>query len=153
MKRMDLDCGTIDSCIALNRSIKDSIPFTKGMEKLLNYQYSNHDKCPSCMIGKSTCQDIPGGIKRAKRPLERVNFDLILSSIKSLEGYDYAALFVDCCTGFKWLYGHKTKDEALEVAKRWMAEISDLQDKYPLRVVMRDNAGENKSKVLSDYFT
>jgi hypothetical protein len=60
---------------------------------------------------------------------------------------------VDDCTGFKWLYGLKTKDEALDVVKRWMAEISDLRAIYLLLVVMTDNAGENKSKVLSDYFT
>jgi hypothetical protein len=34
-----------------------------------------------------------------------------------------------------------------------MAEISDLRAKYPLLVVMRDNAAENKSKAISDYFT
>jgi hypothetical protein len=34
-----------------------------------------------------------------------------------------------------------------------MAEISDLRAKNPLLVVMRDNAGANKSKAISDYFT
>ncbi len=34
-----------------------------------------------------------------------------------------------------------------------MAEISELLEKYPLLVVMRDTAGENKSKETSDYFT
>jgi hypothetical protein len=88
------------------------------------------------MIGKSTRQDTPGEIQRATRPLQRVKFDLVVSSIKSLEGHDYAALFVDDCTGFKWLYGLKTKDEAFDAAKRWMAEISDIRAKYPLLVVM-----------------
>ncbi len=40
-----------------------------------------------------------------------------------------------------------------EVSKRWMAEIGDLHEKYPLRVVMRDNAGKNKLKALREYFT
>ena len=136
-----------------NRCIKATIPYTKGMEKLLEYQYTDHEKCPGCMIGKSTRQDIPGEIQRATKPLQRVNFDLIVSSIMSLEGYYYAALFVDDCTGFKWLYGLKTKDEAVDAAKRWMAEIADLRAIYPLRVIMRDNAGENKSKAIADYFT
>jgi hypothetical protein len=136
-----------------NRCIKATIPYTKGMEKLLEYQYTDHEKCPGCMIGKSTRQDIPGEIQRATKPLQRVNFDLIVSSITSLEGYYYAALFVDDCTGFKWLYGLKTKDEAVDAAKRWMAEIADLRAIYPLRVIMRDNAGENKSKAIADYFT
>ena len=51
------------------------------------------------------------------------------------------------------MYGHKTKDEALHAAKRWMAEIADLRERYPLLVVMRDNAKENSSKAICDYFT
>ncbi len=39
------------------------------------------------------------------------------------------------------------------MAMRWKVEIGDLSEKYPLRVVMRDNAGENKSKALQEYFT
>jgi hypothetical protein len=78
--------------------------------------------------------------------LAKVNFDVIVSSITSIEGYNYAALFVDDCTGFQWLYGMKTRDEVVDVAKRWMAEIGDLCEKYPLRVVMRNNAGATNRK-------
>jgi hypothetical protein len=47
-----------------------------------------------------------------------------------------------------------TKDEVKLASERWMAEIAELREKYPLfLVVMRDNAGENKSKELADYFT
>ncbi len=66
----------------------------------------------------------------------------------SLEGYNYAALVVHNCTGFLWLYGLKFKDEAINAAKRRIAEISDFREKYPLLVVMRDKAGENKSKEI-----
>jgi hypothetical protein len=34
-----------------------------------------------------------------------------------------------------------------------MAEISELRRKYPLLVVMRDNAGDNKSMDISEYLT
>ena len=34
-----------------------------------------------------------------------------------------------------------------------MSEISDLGEKNPLLVVVQDNAGENKSKELTDFFT
>ena len=74
-----------------------------------------------------------------------MNFDLIISSVTSVEGYNAAALFVDDHTGFKRLYGLKSKDEALGAAQRWVAETSDMREKYPLLVVMRDNAEENKS--------
>ena len=60
----------------------------------------------------------------------------------------YAALVFDDHSGYKWLYGLKTKDEALDAAKKWMAEIADLREKYPLLVVMRDNAKENSSTAI-----
>jgi hypothetical protein len=44
----------------------------------------------------------------------------------------------------------KTQDQVVDVAKKWMAEIGDLRGKYPLRVVMRDNAGKSKSKALAE---
>ena len=135
------------------QNIKDTIPFTKGMEKLKNCRIDPQEKCPACAIGKSTLQDNPGPISRATQPLAKANFDVIVSSIVSIESYNYAALIVDDCTGFLSLYGMKTRDQVVDVAKRWMAEIGDLREKYPLRVVMRDNAGENKSNALREYFT
>ena len=71
-------------------------------------------------MGKAKCKNVPGPGKRATRPLGIVNFDLIVSTIPSIEGYYYRALFVasDDHTGYKWLYGLKTKDEALDAAKR-----------------------------------
>ena len=120
---------------------------------MADYKFDEHEMCPACMIGKSKMQNVPGPGKRATRPLGKVNFDLIVSTIPSIEGYYYGALFVDDHTGYKWLYGLKTKDEALDAAKRWMAEIADLREKYPLLVVMRDNAKENSSKAICDYFT
>ncbi len=47
----------------------------------------------------------------------------------------------------------KTKDEAFEMSKRWMAETADIQKDHPILIVVQDNAGENKSKDLNDYFT
>ena len=135
-----------------DQNIKATIPFVKGLEKLKDYRLDSHEKCPACVIGKSTKQDNPGSIPRASMPLGKVNFDVIVSSITSIEGYNYAALFADDNTGYRWLYGMKTRDEIVDVAKRWMAEIADLRAKYPLRVVMWDNAGENKSNELKDYF-
>ena len=61
-----------------NRNIRESIPFTKGMEKLLKYRYSGNEKCTGCMIGKRCHQDFPGPAKRATRQLEKVTFDLII---------------------------------------------------------------------------
>ena len=43
-------------------------------------------------------------------------------------------------------------DEMLQVVKRWYGDIADLRQKHTLVVVMRDNAGENKSKEILEYF-
>jgi hypothetical protein len=66
---------------------------------------------------------IPGPAKK-KKPLGKLNFDLIVSTIPLIEGYFYGALFVDDHTGYNWSYG-------LNAAKRWMAEIADLREKHP----------------------
>ncbi len=110
-----------------NQVIKQTIPYSKGLDKLADYKFDEHEMCPACMIGKSKLQNVPGLAKRATRPLTKVNFDLIVSTISLIEGYLYGALFVDDHTGYKWLYGLKTKDEALNTAKIWIAEIADLR--------------------------
>ena len=47
----------------------------------------------------------------------------------------------------------KTKDDLLAMSKRWIASTADVQKDHPILVVVRDNAGENTSKELNDYFT
>jgi hypothetical protein len=39
------------------QNIIDTIPFTKGMEKLKNCRIDPREKCAACAIGKSTYQD------------------------------------------------------------------------------------------------
>ena len=91
--------------------------------------------------------------KSEQDPLQKwISIWLSLQSHR-LKDTSTAPFFVDDHTGYKWLYGLKTKDEALNTAKRWMAEIADLREKHPLLVGMRDNAKENSSKAICDYFT
>ena len=51
-------------------------------------------------------------------------------------------------------YGMKTKDETLDMAKRWFAKIAEVRIRvhYPLIMIVRDNSGENTSKDLNDFF-
>ena len=49
------------------------------------------------------------------------------------------------------MYGLKTKDEALNVVKRWYADIADLRAKHKLVVLMRDNDCEYKSEEIMQY--
>jgi hypothetical protein len=92
------------------------------MEKLKGKQFYPQEKCPSCMVGESTLEDYPELLQPATQPLERVHLDLYSSSIISIQGYKYSAVFTDSYGGFRWQYGLKTKNENLIVAKRWFCK-------------------------------
>ncbi len=55
------------------------------------------------MIGKSALEDLPKLKNCATQPLAHS------SLVQSIEGYNYAVVFVDCNTGYRWLYGIKQK--------------------------------------------
>ncbi len=80
--------------------IEDSI----GLEKINGMKFREHQKCLSCMIGKLQLNDKPEKIKRAEKPLAKVNLDLISSSVTLIEGYNYCAV-TDDCTEHQWMYG------------------------------------------------
>ena len=63
-----------------------------------------------------------------------------------------AVVFVDKCTGYRWIYGMKTKDQMINVVRRWYNNIADLRTKHRLVVIVRDNAGENKSQGVKEFF-
>ncbi len=86
MCKMLADINMLCSFTTTNDSI--------GLEKLNGKKFSEHQKCPSCMIGKSQLNDKPESIKRTEKPLRiaKVNFDLISSSVTSIEGYNYCAV-------------------------------------------------------------
>ena len=46
----------------------------------------------------------------------------------------------------------KTKDQMINVVKRWYSDISYLRTKHRLVVVVRDNACENKSQEVKEFF-
>jgi hypothetical protein len=45
------------------------------------------------------------------------------------------------------------KDQMINVVKRWYSDIADLRTKHRLVVVVRDNAGENKSQEVKDFLS
>ncbi len=77
--------------------------------------------------------------------------DSFSSLVKSIEGYFHSLIFVDAATGYRWIYGLKTKDEALNVVKRWYSYIADLRAKHKLVILMRDNAGVYKSEEIMQF--
>jgi hypothetical protein len=46
----------------------------------------------------------------------------------------------------------KLKRKMLKVVKKWYNDIDVLRQKHKLLVAMRDNAGENKSQEILDFF-
>jgi hypothetical protein len=102
----------------------------------MSKKFESHVKCPSCVIGKGTLEDLPKLKDRATEPLAQVNMDSFSSSVPSIEGYNHAVVFVDCNSGYRWLYGMKLKSEMLNVVKKWYSDIADLRLKHELVVVM-----------------
>ena len=81
------------------RNIRDTIKCVNGLESLKHMTCDTHIKCPSCMIGKATLEDLP----KTKKFIT----DSFSSSVKSNEGYFHSLVFVDAATGYRWIYGLK----------------------------------------------
>mgnify|MGYP000232211528 CR=1 FL=1 len=64
---------------------------------------------------------------------------------RSLGGSRYFITFVDDCTRKVWAYSIKSKDEALEVFTRWIAEVENRSG-YRVKTLRSDNGGEYTSK-------
>ena len=135
-----------------NENIRKTIPFSIGLDELHSHRFDPHEKCPACMMGKSHLNNKPGRKERSDKPLSRVYMDIFSSSVTSIEGHNYALVITDDCTGYRWLYGLKTKDDILRAVKKWYSDIAVLRETHTLLVVLRDNAGENKSKEIIEFF-
>ena len=104
------------------------------------------------MLGKAHLEDFPQRRKKVVPPLYQINMDSFSSSVKSIEGYFHAVVIVDNHSGYRWIYGMKTKDEVIKVVKQWYSDIADLRAKHKLVIIMRDNAGENKATEIKEFF-
>jgi hypothetical protein len=138
-----------------NRNIRDTIHHSSGLECLMHKKFEPHMKCPSCVIGKSTLEDLSKLKDRATEPLYQVNMDSFSSSVTSIrvEGYNYAVVFADYNSGYIWVYGMKLKSQEwhVEDCQEMVQDIADLRQKHKL-VIVRENAGENKSQEIIDSF-
>ena len=103
------------------------------------------------MVGKAKLQPYPKTKDHAIRPLERVYIDTMSSLVISIEGHDYALIITDDASMFRWVYGLKTKDEANAAVRKWVGDVVEIRIRNPLQIVIRDNAGELKSKSLKEF--
>jgi hypothetical protein len=95
----DMDWTTCDALTVFDlwhsRLGQQTIPQAIGLEFLIEESIKKDHKCPSCMIGKSTLENVPGLLMPAKHPLGRVHMDMYPSLITSFEGYNHALIFTD----------------------------------------------------------
>lgn len=134
-----------------NKAIRKTIKFTHGLEHLLN-EKMEEVVCPDCMIGKAQRQPYPGPVKKKYKPMEQVHWDLVMPAEESTEGYRHAILLIDRATRYRWAYGLKTKDEVPSALRKWYADTAGVRTKHSLVRLMRDNAGENKSTEVTEFF-
>ena len=85
------------------------------------------------------------------KPLYQVHMDSFSSSVKSIEGYDHVIVFVDTATEYRWIYGLKSKDDAIKALRKWYSDIADLRAKHKLVLLMRDHASEYKSEEMMQF--
>ncbi len=147
---------------AHNKFIKLSIEPSIGLEKLDGKKFSEHQKSPSFMIGKSQLNYKPESIKRAEIHCQRSHlqrwtliwFHLLLPWLKDAITVLCSlmiALNIDGHMDSDW----KPKDKLIDAVKQWYAEIANLRGKYQLLrpVVKKDFAGENMSHEIQEFFT
>ncbi len=112
---------------ASNWNIWDTIKWAIGLESLKNMTFETHARCPSSMVGKATLEDFPKAIRPINKPLYQVHIDSFSSSVKWIEVYLHAIVFVDATTGYQWIYEMKTKEGAIKVLRRWYSKFADLR--------------------------
>ena len=95
---------------APKQNIKDTIEHSIGLEGLVGKRFDQDEKCPSCMLGKSTLENYPELREPANHPLSRVHMDLFSSSVTSIEGYNHSVVFTDSHGEYRWHNSLKTKD-------------------------------------------
>jgi hypothetical protein len=94
-------------------------------------------------MGKNHLNSKQGRKERSGKPLAKVYMDMFSSLVTSIEGHNYALIITDDCTGYRWLYGLKTKDDILKAVKKWYSDVAELHETHTLLVVMKDNAGDS----------
>jgi hypothetical protein len=81
-----------------------------------------------------------GRLQNAKKvmsePLYQTHMDSCSSSVESIEGCLHALVFVHAATGYRWIYGLKTKGEALNAVKSWYTNFLDFRAKHKLVVLI-----------------
>ncbi|KAK1419766.1 hypothetical protein QVD17_29081 [Tagetes erecta] len=108
--------------------------------------------CDSCLAGKQSRLPFPNQTTyRARKPLELVHTDLCGPITPStLAGNRYFILFVDDYSRYAWIYTIKTKDEALNVFKKFKHEV-ELELSLKIKALKSDRGGEFLNRLFTNY--
>ncbi|CAL1380337.1 unnamed protein product [Linum trigynum] len=101
-------------------------------------------KCFDCLVGKQNRVAFKSSIpSRAKNVLDLVHSDVCEPdvNVKSLGGARYFVTFIDDHSRKTWVYTLKTKDQALDVFKQFLALVERETGKK-LKCIRTDNGGE-----------
>ena len=71
---------------------------------------------------------------------------------RSLGGSWYLITFLDDCTRKVWAYSLRSKDEALTVFSRWLAEMENRTGQR-VKTLRSDNGGEYTSRAFKHYLS
>ena len=103
-------------------------------------------KCPTCLAAKITKQPHAGTLDRADYALGLVHTDLAEFRVKDIDGYKYAAIFVDDYTDRKWVYLLKNKSDYGEAFMLWLTEVG-----VPPTRVRSDWGGEYRAALENQF--
>ena len=80
----------------------ETLKCVNGLESLKHMTCDTHVKCPSCLIGKATLEDLSKAKKVITKPLYQIQMDSLSSSVKLIEGYFHALVIVDAASGYPY---------------------------------------------------
>jgi histone deacetylase 1/2 len=113
--------------------------------KLCNIPVSNsnsNENCISCCIGKSHKLHAPSSLTVYHHPFEVVHCDLWgPAPFVSSAGYNYYISFVDTFTKYTWIYFLKSKSDALQAVKLFLALVQ-TQFNVTVKAIQSDWGGE-----------
>ena len=107
-----------------------------GME-IIPHAEKHAAACGPCYQGKQTREPIPKEVdSRATEPLYRIHSDLCDVGQSSREGCRYYATFIDDYSRYTEVVPLKTKDETLDVFKKFVARAENELGKRVVRLTL-----------------
>jgi hypothetical protein len=88
---------------------------------------------------KSYLNDMLKRKDRSNSPLARVQMDIFHWQCR-LRAVIMHFGSADDCTGYRWQYCLKTKDDILKASKKWYSYMAELCKMHNLLMVIQDNA-------------